>query len=113
MTQDSPPSPSPPARASESPPAPASSSSTAPTPLRERLVSFWQRQGATLRFLASWALLDVLLNVRYPAQEPAFWYLLPSVDVVMVFFYLAIFGWNNWRIPSAVRVVLVALVCLV
>lgn len=58
-------------------------------------------------FLGFWALLDAMLNVRYPGEEPALWYLLPSVDVVVLFSYLALFGAMGRKVPSEVRVALV------
>jgi len=81
--------------------------------LRSRLASWWKAAKPALPFVLSWALLDVMLNLRYPQQEPALWYLIPSVDVLVVFFYFAVFGWNKWRVPTAVRIGLVALIFLV
>jgi hypothetical protein len=64
-------------------------------------------------FLASWTLLNCMMNVRYPQVEPPFWYLLPSIDVLVLFFYFAVFGWNKWRVPTAVRVVVLLYILLV
>jgi hypothetical protein len=64
-------------------------------------------------FLGFWALFDVMLNLRYPGEEPALWYLLPSIDVVVLFSYLALFGAIGRRVPSEVRVVLVVWLLLV
>lgn len=58
-------------------------------------------------FLGFWALFDVMLNLRYPGQEPPLWYLLPSIDVVVLFSYLALFGAIGRKVPSEVRVALV------
>ncbi len=64
-------------------------------------------------FLAGWALLDAMVNVRYPAPEPALWYLLPAVDVVVIFAYLALFASLGWRLSRLARVGLVALLLFV
>jgi sulfatase-like protein len=61
----------------------------------------------TLLFLGTWALFDVMLNLRYPGEEPVFWYLLPSIDVVVVFVYLGLFAASGRTMPVAVRVALV------
>jgi len=60
-----------------------------------------------LGFLAAWALFDVMLNLRYPALEPALWYLLPSVDVVVLFTYFALFAASARQVPTAARVAVV------
>jgi len=64
-------------------------------------------------FLGATLLLDTLFNLRFPALEVPFWYLLPSVDVVMIFGAFAIIGAQGWRIPKPVQIALVALVVLV
>src|SRR6266545_4211760 len=81
--------------------------------VRARVVSWWKAVKPALPFVASWLLLDVMLNLRYPQEEPLLWYCVPSVDVIGLFFYLAVFGWNRWRVPVALRIVLVAFVFLV
>jgi hypothetical protein len=60
-----------------------------------------------LLFLATWALFDVMLNLRYPGDEPPLWYLLPSVDVVILLIYLMLFGSMGRTLPVAARVGLV------
>jgi len=67
----------------------------------------------SLVFLASWLLLDVMLNLRYPGDEPALWYLLPSVDVLVLFAYLALFGVWKRQVPTEVRVAVVLWILLV
>jgi hypothetical protein len=76
---------------------------------RERL----EKSRTTLWFALSWALLDVMLNLRYPADEPAFWYLAPAIDVVVLFAYFALFARLNFRVPKALRVALVLWLLLV
>jgi len=71
------------------------------------------RPRQALAFIAGFALLDAMVNIRYPAPEPAFWYLLPAVDVLVIFAYLAMFAWLGWRVPKAVRIALVALLVFV
>jgi hypothetical protein len=88
----------------------ASLEASASAPAR---TSAWDKAKPTLLFVASFTLLNLMMNVRYPQEEPALWYLLPSVDIVVVLFYFAVFGWNKWRIPAAVRGLLVAFVFLV
>jgi hypothetical protein len=66
-----------------------------------------------LPFIASWLLLDAMLNMRYPAAEPALWYLIPSVDVIVLFAYFGVFGWNKWRVPAVARAFAVLLIFLV
>ncbi len=64
-------------------------------------------------FLGATLFLDTLFNLRFPALELHFWYLLPSVDVVMILGAFAIMGSQGWRVPKFARGVLVALVMLV
>ena len=85
---------------------------------RGRPVNEWTQERLTkwrptLRFVLAWALLDVMLNLRYPADEPAFWYLVPAIDVVVLFAYFALFARLNFRVPKAVRVALVLWLFLV
>ena len=61
-----------------------------------------------LMFTLGWVLLNAVLNVRYPGSEPAFWYLLPSIDVFAIYLYLALVGWMKWQVPVALRVAGVA-----
>ncbi|HXK18296.1 MAG TPA: sulfatase-like hydrolase/transferase [Polyangiaceae bacterium] len=56
-----------------------------------------------LAFFSAWALFDVMLNLRYPGDEPALWYLLPSVDVLVLFAYLMWFGSMGRKIPTLAR----------
>jgi hypothetical protein len=68
---------------------------------------------ATLWFIASFALLDVMVNLRFPGDEPRFWYFIPAIDVVAVFAYFALFARLQWRVPTALRVALVLWLFLV
>jgi hypothetical protein len=59
------------------------------------------RVAATAVFLACWAFLNVVFNLRYPAAEPGppLWCLLPSVDVTVLLIGLALLGWRRRRVP--------------
>jgi hypothetical protein len=61
-----------------------------------------------LGFLAAWGLLDATVNVRFPGRETALWYLIPSLDVVVLLAGFALLGWRGARVPAAARWVLVA-----
>lgn len=67
----------------------------------------------TAIFLAVWALFDVMLNLRYPGDEPPFWYVLPSIDVVALFAYLVLFGAMQRPVPRAARLAVVVWLLLV
>ncbi|HEV8245150.1 MAG TPA: sulfatase-like hydrolase/transferase, partial [Polyangiaceae bacterium] len=73
----------------------------------------WKFAQPTLVFIGVWLLLDVMVNLRYPGPEPAFWYFIPSVDVLVIFLYLALFGSLRKSVPLAVRVGVVAWLFLV
>jgi len=62
----------------------------------------------TLVFVFIWLVLDALLNARYPGEEPAFWYLIPSVDLLFIFGCFVLGGQLNWRLPKVARGGLVA-----
>jgi hypothetical protein len=66
-----------------------------------------KRVWSTAAFVAGFALLDAMVNIRYPAPEPAFWYLLPALDVLVIFTYLALFASSGWRVPKGARIALV------
>lgn len=81
--------------------------------LSERVRRGLEKWRATLWFVAAWALLDVMLNLRYPGDEPALWYFVPAIDVVALFAYFALFARLNFRVPTALRVALVLWLFLV
>jgi Sulfatase len=68
----------------------------------------WDALRPTLIFVLIWLSLDACLNARYPGPEPAFWYLIPSVDLVVVFGCFIVAGQVNWQLPKVARGVLVA-----
>lgn len=61
-----------------------------------------------LVFTGGWMVLNAVVNLRYPDHEPSFWYLGPSLDVFVIFAYLAAFGVAGRRVPTWVRVAVVA-----
>src|SRR5450755_225211 len=63
----------------------------------------WQAHRPTLIFIVIWLALDVLLNARYPGDEPAFWYLIPSADVIVIFLCFMLGGQLDWRLPKFAR----------
>jgi hypothetical protein len=67
----------------------------------------------TLRFVGAVALLDAMVNVRYPLDEPAFWYLLPSTDIAIILLNLAIMGLLNGVVPRWMKVLVIVWLFLV
>jgi hypothetical protein len=62
----------------------------------------------TLLFVMALALLDAVVNARYPSEEPPAWYLVPSIDIVVLLLLLAVIGHLKWRVPKPVRIVFVS-----
>src|SRR5262245_12110999 len=56
----------------------------------------WRTIRPSLLFIGAWVLLNVLVNVRYPDAEPAFWYLTPAIDVCVIFVAYALLGLKEW-----------------
>jgi phosphatidylglycerophosphate synthase len=73
----------------------------------------WRRGWRALLFIASWSFLNVLVNLRFPAAEPVAWYFLPSLDITVLLAAFGVIGLVGWRLPWAVRVLLVASLLLV
>ena len=67
----------------------------------------------TLLFVAALAFVDAMLNVRYPLDEPAFWYLIPSHDVAIITLNFAIMGFLHTPVPRWLRVLVVVWLVLV
>lgn len=64
---------------------------------------------AIAAFIVLWAGLNACLNLHYPGiKEIPFSWMLPSVDVTVLFVAFAIAGWAGRRIPGAVFYVLAA-----
>lgn len=81
--------------------------------VQSQVVLVLERGLPTLTFFAVWAFLNAVVNVHYPGGEPAFWYLIPSSDIVMFLAYFAFFAQSKWRVPTVVRVLLVTFLLLV
>jgi hypothetical protein len=64
-------------------------------------------------FLLSVTVLNVFFNLRFPSGELHFWYLLPSVDVVMILVAFFLVRGQGWRVPKLVLGCLAAFVCVV
>lgn len=60
-------------------------------------------------FLVAWAFLDAVFNLRFPGDEPTLWYVLPSIDVVVLLTLLGVAGRRGDAIPRAARVAILAL----
>ncbi len=73
----------------------------------------WRASRPTLVFILIWLSLDVLLNARYPGDEPAFWHLAPSVDLIVIFLCFSLGGQLDWRVPKVPRGCLVAWVFVI
>ena len=75
---------------------------------RSRVVS----AARLLAFLLAWVFLDCLFNLRFPADEPTFWYPLPSIDVVVLLAVFSAVRARGYTIPNGARfgIVVVALV---
>lgn len=54
-------------------------------------------------FLLAWTWLNVMLNVRYPADENRLWYLVPSLDTTALLTAYALLGLRGVRIPKWVH----------
>ncbi|HEX5100647.1 MAG TPA: sulfatase-like hydrolase/transferase [Polyangiaceae bacterium] len=54
---------------------------------------------ATLTFLGAWMLLNAVANVRYPGKETRLWYLVPSLDIVVLLGVFAALGALRRRVP--------------
>jgi hypothetical protein len=75
--------------------------------LAGRARTWWAATRPHLAFVLALLFIDVVLNLRYPGPEPDYTFLVPSVDVLAIFAYFAIFNWFGWTVPRAVRAFLV------
>ncbi len=66
-----------------------------------------------LIFLVAWGVLDTLFNLRSPGGEPAFWYVLPSIDVVVLLAAFMLLRTRGYRVADGLRFALVVLVLAV
>jgi hypothetical protein len=70
---------------------------------------------AAVLFLAIWAALDAIFNLRYPARikEPPHWYLLPSIDVCVLLAIFTALGAFKLRPPLLVSAALAFVIVFV
>ncbi|HEV8548143.1 MAG TPA: hypothetical protein VGQ57_03925, partial [Polyangiaceae bacterium] len=61
-----------------------------------------------LGFLVAWGVLDAIVNVRYPGKETRLWYLLPSLDIVVLLGTFALVAALRRRVPVWVHGALAA-----
>lgn len=73
----------------------------------------WRILRPSLFFLLAWSLLNIFVNLRFPAPEPAGWYFLPSIDVTILLAVLALVGFLGWRLPWGARLSLLLALLLV
>jgi Sulfatase len=85
-----------------------------PEPVRQRAPKPWGHLvPPTLRFVAAVVVLDAMLNVRFPLDEPALWYLIPSTDVAIILLNFAIMGLLSGVVPPWIKGLAVGWVFLV
>jgi hypothetical protein len=83
------------------------------SPLALRAVpASWQAYKGPLAFVGCFAFLNAVMNHRYPAPQPALWYLVPSLDVVALFVVFALCGAFQRRVPRFAHGLLVAAILL-
>jgi len=73
---------------------------------RQRLlgpVRAWFARRPTLLFLVIWLAFNASLNSRFPGEEPAFWFLIPSADVIVLFLCFVHGGRFGWQLPKLAR----------
>ncbi len=67
----------------------------------------------TLIFVAALGLLNAMVNVRYPLDEPALWYLIPSTDTAVILLNFGIMGLLGTPVPRWMLVTVTVWVFLV
>jgi hypothetical protein len=88
--------------------------STPPPRVRRRVPKPWGHLvPPTIRFVVAVVLLDVMVNVRYPLDEPALWYLIPSTDIALILLNYAILALLRGSIPRWVHTLVVVWLFLV
>jgi hypothetical protein len=70
------------------------------------MTKYLRAAGSTTLFLALWAALNALANLRYPGAEPPAWFLLPSLDVTVVLLAFAALGFFRLRVPRGATMAL-------
>jgi phosphatidylglycerophosphate synthase len=83
------------------------------------LLSFWRHERLrqlvypSLLFVLAWTWLNLVVNVRFPASEPAGWYFLPALDVTVLLAAFALLGLVGARLPWPLRLLVVLALVLV
>jgi hypothetical protein len=67
----------------------------------------------TLVFVAALSLLHAMVNVRYPLDEPALWYLIPSTDTAIILLNFGIMGLLGNPVPRWMLIAVTVWVFLV
>jgi len=88
--------------------APVAQDAPPPSRLERRWRGLWRAAREPLVFAACFAFLNTAMNTRYPAREPWFWYLVPSLDVVAALTVISLFAGFRRRVPRLVSALLVA-----
>jgi hypothetical protein len=70
------------------------------------MTKYLRAAGSAALFLALWAALNTLCNLRYPGPEPAAWFLLPSLDVTALLLLFAGLGIFRLRVPRGATMAL-------
>ena len=65
-----------------------------------------------LALFSAWTVLNLLLNVRYPALEPPALYLLPSLDATLLLAGIALLARSRYRLPPGIVVALAVAIVL-
>jgi hypothetical protein len=89
-------------------------------PSRSEYASRTARARAGLRrsrpyvlFALSWMVLNAFVNIRYPAREAPWWFLVPSIDIAALFACYAALGRYGRRVPSLVHALIVGFLVFV
>ncbi|HEY6556701.1 MAG TPA: sulfatase-like hydrolase/transferase [Polyangiaceae bacterium] len=76
---------------------------------RPRAKELWQKARPSAAFVIAFALLNSVVNVRYPEHDPQLWYVLPALDVVILLSVFSAIGLSGRTVPRALHVGLVVL----
>lgn len=77
-----------------------------------RLASALRPDLHAIPFLLAWTVLNLALNIRYPAPEPGGWYFLPSIDATVLLAGLAVMGLFGLRLRWWARLPMLVLLLM-